>query len=894
MNLPGRGRGRRRSRDRQGRSRRRLRWALLVLTGLTALLYVVGSAAEAGASPPDQAAVGAPAQPADCKWEVVDMPGGSKTAQLKCGGKVVPHTDVDNDKEPPLPNGCKHQRVTHGLGDQGPTDEIVCESWVPLADNSKEWVQCRDEHDFWFDDHMSVQIPKDAPQWWKDEIRIESEADEGRGCQIAKHVPQLMCRQRPLRDDRDLPGMLPDQCWGTYPSANYGLNWDDGGPFDFTEKMQAWTGSFMFTIGKGAIVIVLWMVGWAFTFDITTYTVFVDHISASYQTSIVGPFDLKDVVWFVLIVWCGFAALRGKIGMAGGEIVITMVVVGIMTVLLGHQGAYMNKVATLMDETSARLLVAGQAERCLPKDHVSPELRNRPQADCRDGEVLVESNPQFAARLDDELRPLQQHIHEAFVEQPYAYLNWGRVATDKCLEAQNHIVGVGFNADGWPERHMERAGCKDLADFNHKSREEGMLGAFLTMLVALVVAFFLGLMAITVVISKFLVALLFAILPFAAVGAVLPGAGRRLAWSWFGTLLQLVVAVLLMSFLLSLLLLGVDEVLRTTADVNLVQRWFIVLLTVGAVYFGRKRLLASSKSLGENFADSMTRLSPGGRNWSGASKGIDLTGIDRGAKHTLVGAGVGVAAVGSAVGNRLRERRVARRGYRNLERMERSRERPRLEYRLDGYRYHPASATPAPLSTTTPALPTGGAPRGGAPGGGGSRPSGGGGSRPSGGGGSRPSGGGGSRSSGGGARRGGSTGSGGRPSDIPEGFTQSAGGAWTGPAAVYDAHNAPTPAPAAAAAPTRGSGGAPRRGATTGAAAGGGGHGPAPLARERIEVLYHRRAPRTWRQPVGHVVDRVRAGFPLFGTNAQAQRYAERAFDQINNPRPRGRGIGWR
>jgi hypothetical protein len=59
-------------------------------------------------------------------------------------------------------------------------------------------------------------------------------------------------------------------------------------------------------------------------------------------------------------------------------------------------------------------------------------------------------------------------------------------------------------------------------------------------------------------------------------------------------------------------------------------------------------------------------------------------------------------------------------------------------------------------------------------------------------------------------------------------------------------------------------------------------------------VLYHRRAPRTFgRHPVGHVIDRVRAAMPVIGTNAQADRYARRAFDQINRGQPRGSGLGW-
>ncbi|MGH9213340.1 MAG: type IV secretion system protein [Acidimicrobiales bacterium] len=653
---------------------RRLR--RLLLGGFAALVLSLGWQSPAAARPDDARAPG----DHDCSWEVYDLPGGEKRARLSCADGIEPD-DVPEDHQPPLPAGCRVETVRPGLGDQGPYDVTRCDASVPLTDNTMEWITCRDEHDFWFDDERSVQIPRNAPQWWKDEIRFESEDDEGRGCQIAEHVPKQLCSEVAL-ETYDSPGLLPDECWGTYPSSNYEVNWDDGGMFDFDNKMQGWTGSFMYNVGKGGIQSALWLVGWAFSFDITEYTSFANHLAGSYQTNIVGPFGLEDIVWYALIAWAGFTALRGRLGMAGGEILVAVVLAGLATVLFTNRGSYMDSVAELMDETSARLLVAAQSERCLPEDRVPPGSDTHGRADCREGEVLVTSDPSRPANLRDEIRPLQQRIHEAFIEQPYAYLNWGRVTTDRCLEAQNRIIGVGFNDDGWPQRHMARAGCEEEARYNRDPVGEKMLGAFLTMLAALVVAFFLGLMALTVVISKFLVAVLFAILPFAALGAILPGGARRMAWSWLGTLLQLIVAVVAMSFLLALLMLGVDEVLRSTADLDLVERWFIVLLIVSCVFFARRRMLAGSKSLAENFANTMTRLTPAGAssttgNWGG----VDLQGVDRGVSRTARTAAIagayGSIAAGSAVAGglavagrtvvvRRAEARVARRNLRNL------------------------------------------------------------------------------------------------------------------------------------------------------------------------------------------------------------------------------------
>jgi len=662
--------------------------ALLGLTVLAALGLVLGWASAAAADPRTPAAPGAPTH--HCHWVTRNLDDGTVSGRLDCGRDDVRF--VDRSHWPPLPAGCH-------LGGTAWTHQgiIFCDGTTVVTDRV-EWVTCRDEHDFWPDDTERVPIPVDAPDWWKREIHLESSeeidprtgdeiGDEGRGCQIAHRPPQALCSQRNLADYHP-PGLLPDECWGTYPTSNYAVNWNDGGMFDFENKMQGWTGSFMFNIGKGAVVTALWLTGWAFTFKITDYTLFAANVAGSYQDNIVGPFGLEDIMWFTLIVWAGFTTLRGRIGMATGEILVAIILAGVATVLFDNRILYMNEVARLMDETSARLLVAGQTERCVPTREVPPNARRLGRRNCEDGEVRIVLDPRRSANVRDEIRPLQRHIHQAFIEQPYAYLNWGKVTSGDCLRAQNEIIGVGFNADDWPERHMRRAGCEDEANFTRDSTGERMLGAFLTMASSLVVSFLLGLMAITVVLSKFLVALLFAIMPFAALAGTLPGGARRLAWSWASALLQLVVAVTAMTFLLALLMLAVDQILGATEGLGLVERWFIVLLIVSAVFFARKKLISGSKSLGENLANSLTRLTPAGaHSTTGNWGGFDISGIDRGTNATLKGAGIAGAygaigagmVAGGALGLAARtvvvrraEARVARRSLRNLYEVQRS------------------------------------------------------------------------------------------------------------------------------------------------------------------------------------------------------------------------------
>jgi hypothetical protein len=309
-----------------------------------------------------------------------------------------------------------------------------------------------------------------------------------------------------------------------------------------------------------------------------------------------------------------------------------------------------------------------------------------------------------------------------------------------------------------------------------------------------------------------------------------------------------------MSFLLSLMMLGVDEVLRSTEQIELVQRWFIVLLIVGAVYFGRRRMLASSKGVGESITDGLTRMTPAGANWQGGSKGYDLLGIDRGAKYASWGAAATVAAAGGVVQQRLQERRAARRGFKNLERMEHTRERPRLVRR---------AAEPG----AAPALP--------APGGGGrhrasdDRPAFS----------ANPGGGGGGRH---------------RASDDRPAFTANPGGGGrhrasndrpafgTNPGGGR--HRASDDRPTFTANPGGGSGGAGWQNQPSAPPA------PAPAERPpRYEVDHgFRAAPYGGlRHPIKYARSRVRNGMPVTGTRAQADRMERRA-GRINRRRDHG------
>jgi hypothetical protein len=432
-------------------------------------------------------------------------------------------------------------------------------------------------------------------------------------------------------------GLPPDQCWGSFPSNNYDIGYDEGAWNHFDRRFYGWWTGFFFDLGKGLTQISLWAIGWAYSFDISDYDQFGLIIGEDYRNNLTHnpPFRLVEIAWLALFAWAGFNALRGKLSMAAGEIAVSILLVGLSTVLMANRATYMESTWDLMDKSSSALLVAGQGKNPATNDEgIAPAVAD-----------------------------VQKQIHGVFVEQPYDYLNWGHPVSGPCAAARNQALALGpHGAEDFPREQMKEAGCDAEVDFNEKPNGTRLIGAILSMLASFVVSFVLLAVSLTVVVAKFGALLLFALAPFAALSAIFPAAGRRLAWVWLTSLVQMVVAVVGMSFLLSVLLLGVRRLLEETADVGLIERFFIVNLCVLVVAIGRRRLLASSQASAGRLADNLTnvRAGGGGAAWQGptGSSGANLLGVDRGMRYATVGGAATLAAAGQAVSQRMRERRA--------------------------------------------------------------------------------------------------------------------------------------------------------------------------------------------------------------------------------------------
>jgi hypothetical protein len=563
----------------------------------------------------------------------------------------------------------------------------------------------------WYDLRREDYPEGSSVGWYYDTAKTQ--AIEKGNCSLLENPPSYTCEEmrtgvaggKPIpdrvRETRSRDGILPDDCVGTYPSANYNVSYDGGWFTSVDRKIWGGATGFVFNIGKGAIQVATWAIDAAYRLDLTDYTPMAQEISDRYQAKIIGPWGLDDFAWLILVGYVGISALRGKIGMAGGELFAAAIFIGMANLLLANQSMYMNEVSRTINLASGALFQVATKP-------VSEEDRS-----------AVADTPTADGVAVEALQPFRTQLHVMFVEQPYEYINWGQpieTMPQECRDRANQVTQVGITGDnGWSWQHMSDAGdkCTAMVSYNRAPTATRFFGALLTMIVGLVVGVTITLMAITVMVAKFTVAILFAILPYAVAMAPLPGPARRAPLVWLtstgqagavviGTANGLAMAVIAFAFIgdqneALVLRLNGNEAER----ISLMELWAPTIVAALAMWVGRKRMIAATQRISEKFADNLTRLSPAASNWGGGGGGgVDFLAADRGVNRTAQGAstaawrGAMLAAVPLSVaaattGQRYRERRQAKRALRNLEIMKQRDEQPKLTrnvtYEDDGH-----------------------------------------------------------------------------------------------------------------------------------------------------------------------------------------------------------------
>jgi hypothetical protein len=539
------------------------------------------------------------------------------------------------------------------------------------------------------DASLRTEVELTAVRWYVDEARRE--AEEHDNCALARHRPTGDCSQwqpfqptpggtgssffepggdRPVEPDvsrrNGITGFLPDKCWGAYPADSYDLYYSSGS-FAFHHKAWSLMTGFFHQVGKGAMQMALGSMGFAFsTFHTLDYQDFALDAALNYERNLVGPFGLEDIAFLSLIGYAAVKALRGKLGIAGGEIVMALLAGTLAAVLMANRQGYLEGAATTMDDLTVSILAAGEG--------------NDPTT--AGGEAIWY------------VRPIQRALFDEFVDRPFDYINFGGEITEQtCRDRRDRILWAGVNDDGgWGIRYMDGRGDDTTCDahalaMGRPDRERTLI-ALITMAVCIGVTLIVGGASLVMLLSKILLLVLFALAPFAAVGSTLPAVGRRLAWSWVGVFVQAMLAAAGMSFVLSLFLLGFRGVVERSESLSPYERWLLMLVIVGVMYLVRLRLLNGTKAVANTLSDQLTRLSPGSAHWErrDGGVGLDLRTADsklRRAQMATAGYALGqapllgLAAVGAAAGvaatsyGRWRTGRV---GIKNLRRMERYRE----------------------------------------------------------------------------------------------------------------------------------------------------------------------------------------------------------------------------
>jgi hypothetical protein len=457
-------------------------------------------------------------------------------------------------------------------------------------------------------------------------------------------------------------GVVPDDCWGRYPSSHYDIGCDEGAWNNVVRKVYCALTDLAFQSGRALTSTALWLVGWSFALDLhSRLGAFATDIAGRLDHDLIGPLGLLHFVWLYAMVWVALQAMRGRLAMAGGELLVSLVVAALSGFVIVNPAGYLAGVFETMHGASSAVLAAGTGQQ-------------------------LDADPS-----GDVLHPVQVEIHRAFVEDPYDYLDWGHALSGACAAARDQLLANGPHGnDDQPRDAMRSAGCDEEAEFNHDPSGSRMFGAVLTLVAALSVVALLALMAMTLAVAQVLAIVLFSLAPLAFLGGILPGAGREILWRWLTALLRAVLAAVGMSFVLAVLLMAVSAVLSGTEALGLVERFALVNTVVVATFVVRKRILTAGHTATAQLGHRLAGRRAGGAReaaWMAAPALAGATGFALASNIGSDGRSRSSRMAGNVRRNHLANQRMRRHGRRMERRASArvtARERSELRLGLDG------------------------------------------------------------------------------------------------------------------------------------------------------------------------------------------------------------------
>lgn len=415
-------------------------------------------------------------------------------------------------------------------------------------------------------------------------------------------------------------GILADDCWGTYPTSNYDMTYDEGGTADVGTKVFGFLLSAVFSLAKALAQVAFWMIGWAYDYDVGSGSTFGDtgESLAGRLGGVVQSHDLYDKVWFGVIAWAGFAILRGRLSNAGGEL--------LLSIFLAMLGLFF--IESLTDTRDAAL----DGLRYIATSPISI-MRGDDAFDPFEPDGEWESLADNEDARDDLFRrSLIGPLHVAFVEKPYEHINWGEpIDGHPCASfvddviasgPWNHRSGSGNDARRFMDHENDdetdgETACNKIHRFNESPSANRLFAAVLYFVATFVLLVLLLLVSLTVVLMKLGMVLLFAIAPIVVPIAVLPGAGRKLFWSWLMNLAGVFLGVASLGFVLSFVILVAQSLLSSTDGDSLIVTFVMMDMLVVAGIIARKRVLAASANFSRQVADRLSHKPMGGTQTAG-------------------------------------------------------------------------------------------------------------------------------------------------------------------------------------------------------------------------------------------------------------------------------------
>ncbi len=321
--------------------------------------------------------------------------------------------------------------------------------------------------------------------------------------------------------------------------------------------IASWAFAGTVTIVKLALLIV----GWAFSFpllyllgDLVYDTV------QKLEGQFIGPAGIRAGVAVLAAFIAGWYLLTARLVQGLREVLISLILIALAGMVVSNVDRYYHTAAEF--GTGVSTVIVGMAG----------------------------SGEQTGAEA------VQTGMASALVAEPWAILNFGRELEGACAQAGREILTSGpHGTSGTPRKIMRDAGCREEAAFNQDPTTERAIDAGLLFLGVLPAALFMLLVAFSLLIAQFRLAIAFVIAP----GALLLGAvasTRYLAgrWALFAVkaLLGIIAPVIVLSAMALIdlfILTGIDfEVTAGGVRLDLVAKLVLINAANLALWMKRK------------------------------------------------------------------------------------------------------------------------------------------------------------------------------------------------------------------------------------------------------------------------------------------------------------------